>query len=103
MSGLLLCIGGAQEFGTQWRLPLMTTAVIAFLAGAVVQVLNKIDTKIDEHNHEMLKKIEDSVGDVWESGERAGVRHQILKQAERHAPLVRSESRLAIVPDRGSC
>lgn len=60
-------------------------AIVAFLAGAVIHILGEINQrsealqkKIDRHNAAVQKKIDDSVGKVYETGERAGVRHERL-------------------------
>lgn len=87
-AGALLCFGSLQEFGESTRGPLMFAAVIAFLAGGVIHILDKIGL----HNEEVLAKIDDSVGDVYDEGERAGVRHEMLAAAA-------ADTQLAIVHD----
>ena len=77
VSGGLLFGGAAQGIGTPLRVPLMVMAIIAFLAGAVVHTFDKID----QHNTAMLGKIDESVGGVWDAGERAGKRHAALADA----------------------
>lgn len=90
LSGGLLCIGGVQDLGGSWRGPLMFAAIIAFLAGAVIHIVDKID----RHDAAMTTKIDDSVGDVYDAGERAGHRHLAL---EVEAP----GAALAVVHDLG--
>lgn len=80
-SGVLLCAGSLQQIESWLRGPTMICAVLAFLAGALVHVFDKIDRKIDE-----------SVGPVWDAGEQAGKRHAYL---EAEAPT----TELAIVHD----
>lgn len=76
-SGLLLCVGSALHFGAVIRAPLLIAAVIAFLAGAVVHILDKL-TRL---RATLVAKINDSIGDVYDEGERAGVRHEQLAAA----------------------
>lgn len=97
LSGGLLFGGAAQEFGMTLRAPMLISAIIAFLAGAVVHTFDKIDQhsaamldRINVHNSEMLGKIDASVGGVWEAGERAG---------ERQAQLKAQVPKLAVVHD----
>jgi hypothetical protein len=66
----------------------MIAAIIAFMAGAVFHILDRIE----QHNAAMLGKIDDSVGDVYDAGARAKARQMEL--ATRTAPLA-SVSRLA--------
>jgi hypothetical protein len=70
-------------------------AIVAFLVGAVIHILDEISQrsdalqkKIDRHNAAVQKKIDDSVGDVYETGERAGVRHERLAAATPQLSVV---------------
>lgn len=80
VSGGLLAVDCMVQSGDFGRI-----AIIAFLAGAVVHILDEISLrgdalqeKIDRHNEAMLGKIDDSVGDVYDTGKQAGVRHERL-------------------------
>lgn len=84
-SGPILFIGGVQDLDSTLRGPVMFGGLIVFLVGAVVHILDKID----RHNDEMLDKIEHSVGDVWDAGERAGVRHEVLAAESPPLAVVR--------------
>lgn len=75
LSVCLLAVGGAQPWGTALRAPLMLVGVVVFLAGAVAHILDKQDRM----NDALAEKIDHSVGDVWDAGERAGVRHAALE------------------------
>jgi hypothetical protein len=61
-SGVLLCVDLLVPLGDFGRI-----AIVAFLAGAVIHILDKIG----RHSAALLEKINDSVGDVWEAGGRA--------------------------------
>jgi hypothetical protein len=74
LSGPILWLASAQDVSSALRAPALIVAVIAFIGGAVIHILDKID----RHNTAMVRKIDDSVGDVWDAGERAGERHQAL-------------------------
>lgn len=80
VSGGLLAVDCMVPSGDFGRI-----AIVAFLAGAVVHILDEISLrgdalqeKIDRHNEAMLGKIDDSVGDVYDTGKQAGVRHERL-------------------------
>lgn len=86
LSGPILLMAGVLDLSSAMRAPLLIAAVIAFIGGAVVHILDKID----RHNTEMLTKIDDSVGDVYDAGAEAN---------ERHRNLVDPDARLAVVRD----
>lgn len=94
-SGPVLWIGSALDLSSQLRGPVMIGAVIVFLVGAVIHILDqlcKIKEQIRRHDSAMITKINDSVGDVYNAGKRSKARHDAL-EAEADTP------RLAVVHD----
>lgn len=69
-SGLLLAIDWKMPFGDYGRI-----AIVAFIAGAVAHILDRIDQKTEV----VEEKIDDSVGPVWDAGEKSGRRNQRLE------------------------
>lgn len=88
LTGPILWLGSAQDVSSALRGPALIVAVIAFLAGAVIHILDRIE----RHDRAMITKINDSVGDVYDAGKRSKVRHDALA-AEAGAP------RLTVVHD----
>lgn len=82
--GPILCIGSVQDLGSTVRGPLMFIAVIVFLVGAVVHILDAID----RHDRAVIEKIDDSVGDVYEAGAKAKQRQMDLAAAEPQLAVV---------------
>lgn len=86
MSGPILWLAGVLDVSSALRGPALILAVIAFLVGAVVHILDRID----QHDAAMNTKIDDSVGDVYDAGAQAN---------ERHRNLVDPDAKLAVVRD----
>lgn len=72
LSGILLVYGGLQPYGTDWRGPLMFASVLAFLAGALVQILDKLER---------------CVGRVWDAGGRARQRQMDVEAEVQRGQL----------------
>jgi hypothetical protein len=87
-AGPILYLGGALDLSSTLRGPVMFIAIIAFLTGAVVHILDKIG-RLKEA---VTEKIDDSVGGVYDAGERAGVRHEVLAAESQPLAVVRDLS-----------
>lgn len=90
LSGPILLLGSTRELSSMLRGPVMFIAVIAFLVGAVIHILDRIDNRIGEHNAAMITKINDSVGNVYDAG---------VQSKDRHRNLVDPDAKLAVVRD----
>lgn len=89
LSGPILFMAGVLDLSSAMRAPLLIAAVIAFLVGAVAHILDKID----RHDRAMVRKIDDSVGDVYDAGGKAKERQMNLAAA--------NDRQLAVVRDLG--
>lgn len=81
LSGPILWLAGVQDVSSAMRGPALIVAVIAFLAGAVVHILDqicKLREQIRQHDAAMITKINESVGDVYDAGKKSKERHQAL-------------------------
>lgn len=83
LTGPILWLAGAQDVSSALRAPALIIAVIAFLAGAVIHILDRID----QHDAAMNTKIDESVGDVWDAGAESERQHQALTVDEVVPPL----------------
>jgi len=75
----VLLVGGIYLRSGEIR----TTALSVLIVAAVLTVLERVDRA----NRQQLRKIDESVGQVWDAGGRARGRQMLLEQAAERAEL----------------